>query len=82
MKVPNSGGERAPTIFLPNEVSSLGNGINLIECLANGTHGNAQRTQAVAKAVDCYPQIDGKIPLLKTTPTQYIEREEVKLVPA
>lgn len=40
----------------------------------NGSRGNQQTTQAMAKAVGCSPQTDGKkTPLLKTTLTQLIE---------
>jgi hypothetical protein len=34
----------------------------------------------VIKPTDCSPQTDSKGPFLKTTPTQHIEHDEVKLV--
>lgn len=48
---------------------------------SKGSHGNLQTTQAIAKAIDCSPQTDIKALFLKT-PTQFIERGEVKLLRA
>lgn len=46
-----------------------------------GSHGNPQTTQGTPKAFGCSPQTDSNAPLLKTTPTQFIEHREVELVP-
>lgn len=43
-------------------------------------HGNFQTAHSVAKIKYCSPQTDGKLPLLKTTPTQFIEHDKVNLV--
>ena len=40
-----------------------------------------QTPQAIAKAIGCSPQTDGKALLLKTTPVQLTEPGEVNLVP-
>jgi len=43
------------------------------------SQGNSQTTQTVAKTKGC--SLQTKAPLSRTTPTQLIEHEEVKLVP-
>lgn len=46
-----------------------------------GLHGNPQTAQAIAKAIGCFLQIDGKAPWLKTTPTYMVEHGKIELVP-
>jgi len=41
---------------------------------------NPQTTQTVAETIDYSSQSNSKAPLLKTTPTQPIEHEEIELV--
>lgn len=60
-------------------VSSIPSGSYTLS--GKGFHGNPQTTQGTAKAFGCSPQIDSNAPLLKTTPTQFIEHREVELVP-
>ena len=43
-------------------------------------HGNFQTVHSVAKIKYCSPQTDDMLPLLKTTPTQFIEHDKVNLV--
>lgn len=59
-----------------------GNDVHLIETLTKGVSSESQTTQAIANAIDCSPQADGKIVLLKTTLLQLIEQGEVELVPS
>ena len=58
----------------PKETSSTNNEAHLIKFLANGSHGNPQTAQAIAKTID-------KAPSLKAKPTNVTEHEEVELLP-
>lgn len=69
------------TPLSPNEASSTGIGLHLIELLANGVHGNPPTTQAVTKTLGCSPQTVSTTPLLKTKPTQLTEHGDAELTP-
>lgn len=70
MESPHNQGEEAPVSHLspPSETSIDRNGLHLIKLLAKRVHGNPQTTQAIAKAIGCFPQTDGQSLWLKTKP--------------
>lgn len=66
MKLPKSPkyGEDKDVYLLPsNETSSFQNGLQLMSCRPYGPHRNPQ-TQAIAKVIGCFLQIDSKVLLL------------------
>jgi hypothetical protein len=50
-----------------------------MSCWPEGSHGNLQATEAVAKTIGYPPQTDSKSPLLKITSIQLTENEEGEL---
>ena len=64
-----------------NEVASTQNGLCLNKFYANGSHGNPQIAQAIAKTLSGFLKAHVKALILTITPTQLIEHNEVKLVP-
>lgn len=50
-------------------------------CWVKDSHRNSQTTQAVAIAIGCSAQTDSKVPLVKRSPTQLNEHEEVEILP-
>lgn len=50
-------------------------------CWVKDSHRNSQTTQAVAITIGCSPQTDSKAPLVKRSPTQLNEHEEVGILP-
>lgn len=75
MKSLNNNRDRAP---IDNSFHQIKLPVAELSCLPKG---NPLTTQAVAKTKGGSPQSEVKIPLLKTTPTQFIEHREVQLVP-
>ena len=76
--MPKNGGDRIPTghLLSPNETSSTGIGLHLVEMLVKGVFWESPNNPD-----GCSPQTDGQAPLLETTPTQLIKHGEVQLVP-
>lgn len=50
-----------------------------LSCWRNESHGNSQRTQAIAQINGCLLQTDGKALLLKEIPIYLIEMEKLSL---
>lgn len=73
-----NGGDRDPKghPLSPNKVFIFRNGLNLTDLLKMGSHGNPQK-----QFISCPPLTDAKAPLLKITPTQFIEHRETEHVP-
>ena len=61
--------------LLSSDASIIKNRLHLIVLLAKGVPWEHQTTQYVDKAIDCFPQSDGKVLLLKTEPAQLIEHK-------
>lgn len=49
-------------------------------CLSRGSNGNPKTNQAVAKSIGCFSKAVGNVLLLKITPSQHIEHEEIMLM--
>ena len=83
MKQPNNGEDRGTTGYLlsPNESSSTKIGLHLIGLLAEGVSEEPQTGQSVTKTIGCFPQLDRKVLVLKTTSTQVIVGATVELLP-
>lgn len=64
-----------------SETATDRNGLHQIEMLGKEAHGMSQTIQAVAKAIACPPQTDGKSLLLKRTPKYLTEYREDNLGP-
>lgn len=61
--------------------SMLEMGYVQLSCLPNGSHGNLPTFQSMANTVGGSLKTDGKVLLLKPTPTQLSEHGDVELVP-
>lgn len=83
MRTPINGGYGISSghILQPGKATIGGTGLHSLYLLAKGFHGNLQTIQAVAKTKDCPLQADSEAPLPKTTPSQFTEHGEVKVVP-
>ena len=83
MKSPNNREDSSATghHLSPNEASSIGFVLHLIELLAKGAEGNSKITQAVAKTVGFSPQTDSKFLLLKRTLTKDIKHGVIEPFP-
>lgn len=77
MKSQSNGEHPAGRLFQPNEASSPGIALHVIELLPKGTSPNIW---AVIKAASCPRQPDIQAPLLETTPIRLTEHGEVELV--
>lgn len=83
IKSPNNGEDRVLVARSCHKMKFPVRGVGYIQMSfwPNGSHGNLQTTQAVAKTMLYSPQTEGKCTLMKTTPTQLIEHGEVELAP-
>ena len=61
-------------LLSPMEASSTGVGLHLIELLAKGFSWSFQNSWTVDKAIGSFAQTEGKALLLKTIPTQLMEK--------
>ena len=64
-----------------NQVSYTGMALYLIELLVIELQRNLQTNRAVAKVIVCSPQTVSKASLPKTIPKEFVEHEEVELMP-
>jgi hypothetical protein len=55
----------------------LGVGYMQLSC---SPKGNPQATQPISKRIKCFMQTDNRTPLLRKTPTQLIDLEEIELI--
>lgn len=78
MKPSNTRGDRGPAgqVLSPNEASSIGIELHIIELLAKGIPWESPNNPGY-----CFTKTDGKASLLKAIPTDLTEHEAVKLVP-
>ena len=67
-------------LLSPNETSSSGSRLHLMELLAKGVPYEPSNNAGYCQGY-CFPQASGKALLLKTKLTYLIEHGEVKLVP-
>ena len=76
MKSPKVTGQSVTGYLLsPNEASSTGNGLHLIESLAEGVPWGPSNNSGYCQDYRLPPQTDSKTLLLKTTPMQLTEHE-------
>ena len=61
--------------LLPSDASITKNRLHLIELMAKGVPWKYKTTQDIDKAIDSFPQSEGKVLLLKTAPVQLIEHK-------
>lgn len=61
------------------KLQEVGLGYDQLSCYPTGSCGYPLTTQAIAKIINCSPQIDGKAPLLKTTLEHLTEHGEIDL---
>lgn len=76
-----TGQSTAGYLLSPNEAFSIGNGLHLIGSLAQGVPWGPSSNSGYCRDPRLPPHTDSKVLYQKATPTQLIEREDVKLVP-